>query len=458
MGNFCSSDVAPDVNHPPSPYRRTPETQPISLADEERDAYRDSAQDQKRQECDGRRQEQQGKQNVMQQQEREERQERQERQQQQQQQQHRQQPLPQQQPLQPQPPHHLPEPLVPSHTPSLSHPTTTATVTIATTARTPSTSFKPPSSVLSFINQNNNNRNNNKQSRQEVQDWSLSNLALAHTNEEINNGMQTVASPLSIACEHGHSDIMELLSQTTKKQNQNQKRQDSELAGTYESEEEEGGGDNSVQHVLLETTDIDIDNNNNNNNNNNDTDICTTTTLKSTNKWVAPDNILKNEVKDVFAVEKQKQHNKGSNADNSPNANTTTGKRRPSLLLKSSRKGNVQTVRKLLEKEVHRVNETNEEGQTALHHACSYGRLDVVKMLISANGVDVNQPTKEGSTPLHDAVENGYYNVVKALLQAPNIQLDVIANGKTPLELALEEEEDEIVFLLEKYGATSSIE
>ncbi len=52
------------------------------------------------------------------------------------------------------------------------------------------------------------------------------------------------------------------------------------------------------------------------------------------------------------------------------------------------------------------VNSADYAGWTALHEACSHGRLKVAKVLIKG-GADVNATGLDDESPLHDAAYNG---------------------------------------------------
>ena len=69
---------------------------------------------------------------------------------------------------------------------------------------------------------------------------------------------------------------------------------------------------------------------------------------------------------------------------------------------------------------------------------------------------EIRPTTREGqANPLHVAIRKGYSDVVEALI-AQGVELDArTADGQTPLQLAVACEQDEIVELLRRHGATS---
>jgi serine/threonine-protein phosphatase 6 regulatory ankyrin repeat subunit B len=105
--------------------------------------------------------------------------------------------------------------------------------------------------------------------------------------------------------------------------------------------------------------------------------------------------------------------------------------------------GNPKAVDRIL-KEQPDVNETSEDGETALHVAVQLGMVSLVQRLIK-QGADLNIADEEGKTPLHVAVERDRTGqMTKLLLDAgadPNRIAPATANdsryrGKSPLQTA----------------------
>lgn len=122
----------------------------------------------------------------------------------------------------------------------------------------------------------------------------------------------------------------------------------------------------------------------------------------------------------------------------------------------SAEKCNLDTVRSLI-KNVVDINATHHFGATSLHYATSGGCLEVVKFLIE-EGIDVNTTDAFSWTALHYAARKGHLGIAKFLLQNGANPLAKNKDKKTPLDLAVEElnnnKEDiyeEIINLLSHY-------
>lgn len=88
------------------------------------------------------------------------------------------------------------------------------------------------------------------------------------------------------------------------------------------------------------------------------------------------------------------------------------------LLHRYAAKGDIATMKDLMETEGALINVTDNAGYTALHEAALKGQLEAVGELIAA-GAHVNaQANSNGDTALHDAAENGHAEIVKILLEA----------------------------------------
>ena len=82
-------------------------------------------------------------------------------------------------------------------------------------------------------------------------------------------------------------------------------------------------------------------------------------------------------------------------------------------LLSAVKLGDVDEVRRLLERDRYLVNCTGSKGLTPLHCACWEGNLEMVRMLISEFGADSNAYYHK---PIYDAATNGKEEVVAALI------------------------------------------
>ncbi|KAI9278483.1 acyl-CoA-binding protein [Phascolomyces articulosus] len=65
-----------------------------------------------------------------------------------------------------------------------------------------------------------------------------------------------------------------------------------------------------------------------------------------------------------------------------------------------ARQNNLDAARDIISKQKDLVDGHDEDGLTALHHACDRGNLEMVKLLIEL-GANVNAKTNEQETPLH---------------------------------------------------------
>jgi hypothetical protein len=99
-----------------------------------------------------------------------------------------------------------------------------------------------------------------------------------------------------------------------------------------------------------------------------------------------------------------------------------------------------------------KVNHKDDEGTTALMHAVIADNPPVVQALIDA-GAKVEAKNEEGETALICAAQYGLLNSLKVLIMAGADLNTKNKEGKTALNLARNYEQEEIVKLLESYGA-----
>lgn len=114
----------------------------------------------------------------------------------------------------------------------------------------------------------------------------------------------------------------------------------------------------------------------------------------------------------------------------------------------SVRKGYTGVVGILLEKGAN-VN-ANYHGLLPLHSAVMENHADVVDLLINY-GADINSISPGLGTPLHIAVRTNNKNLVKLLLKW-GANINIPYNGKTPVDLAVEEGFEDILTIFFKYG------
>ena len=96
------------------------------------------------------------------------------------------------------------------------------------------------------------------------------------------------------------------------------------------------------------------------------------------------------------------------------------------------------------------INSRGFKGQTPLLGACLENQLEVVELLCS-RGADVSAQRNDGDTSLHIAVRENLLEVMKVLLRY-GATLITNKDGLTPLEIAKEKQNSEIVAVLDMKG------
>ncbi|MDR2548100.1 MAG: ankyrin repeat domain-containing protein [Rickettsiales bacterium] len=115
----------------------------------------------------------------------------------------------------------------------------------------------------------------------------------------------------------------------------------------------------------------------------------------------------------------------------------------------AAQNGHIDIVRALIEKGA-KIDAVDKLGWTPLHCAVSSCRTKAIETLLEAEKIDVNATDKYGQTPLHLAVENGHIDIVKALIEKGANPLLRNKNGKTPRELATNDDIEELLKGAEK--------
>lgn len=115
--------------------------------------------------------------------------------------------------------------------------------------------------------------------------------------------------------------------------------------------------------------------------------------------------------------------------------------------------GRMDRLEDLLRADPELIKARGAHGIPLLYFPIIHGRIDVAGYLLS-QGADPNSASPGGLTPLHGAVMFKQPKIALWLLEQgvdPNPKYD----GKTPLALALENEQDELVEILRSHGGAS---
>ncbi|KAL8592133.1 Poly [ADP-ribose] polymerase tankyrase-2 [Nucella lapillus] len=126
-------------------------------------------------------------------------------------------------------------------------------------------------------------------------------------------------------------------------------------------------------------------------------------------------------------------------------------------LLEAAKAGDMELVKKLVTTNVHAVNCRDVDGRhsTPLHFAAGYNRVAVVEYLLE-HGADVHAKDKGGLVPLHNACSYGHYEVTELLIKH-GACVNVADLWKfTPLHEAASKGKFEICKLLLKHGADAN--
>ncbi|CAH2278105.1 cortactin-binding 2 [Pelobates cultripes] len=117
--------------------------------------------------------------------------------------------------------------------------------------------------------------------------------------------------------------------------------------------------------------------------------------------------------------------------------------------------GNVTLLSMLLNEEELDLNHLCKDGLSTLYFAAANGHSDCVKMLLTS-GAHVDATVSNGFTALCTAAAQGHYKCAEILI-AFNADINHVGGGQTPLYLACQNGNSEIVKLLLEAGADRSI-
>ncbi|MFA6186366.1 MAG: ankyrin repeat domain-containing protein [Phycisphaerae bacterium] len=118
-------------------------------------------------------------------------------------------------------------------------------------------------------------------------------------------------------------------------------------------------------------------------------------------------------------------------------------------------KGDIEKVRKIIEKNPNQVNVQDFSNKTPLYYSSAAGHVEVVKFLL-AHGANIELGNDHGERPLAKAAKFKHYDVAKILLEhgaKVNCKDD---SGYTPLHEASLQSGKDMVNLLLEYGADVS--
>ncbi len=114
-------------------------------------------------------------------------------------------------------------------------------------------------------------------------------------------------------------------------------------------------------------------------------------------------------------------------------------------------KGNVKAIERLYN-EGENINEPDDMGVTPLIHAITFNQKESLLALLKA-GADVNVgDTAFGNTPLHHAIAQGSISFTRILLEKGADVALHNQGGKTPLDLALNTHNEEIIALIKSHS------
>ena len=101
-------------------------------------------------------------------------------------------------------------------------------------------------------------------------------------------------------------------------------------------------------------------------------------------------------------------------------------------LMWAAHRGKADISELLLQQPGINIDCSDEDGRTAMHHACLFGRLEVLRMLLAARSQgSVNQLDKGGDTPLMSASNYGHVECVRLMVSVAGVDLETGVEDRT---------------------------
>ncbi|WP_353280584.1 ankyrin repeat domain-containing protein [Wolbachia endosymbiont (group B) of Cyclophora punctaria] len=179
---------------------------------------------------------------------------------------------------------------------------------------------------------------------------------------------------------------------------------------------------------------------------------------------------IKEELKEKHEDIYQEWEEKNFNVDHLFDVSLTTNDRqlnlKSTLLHIAAYNGHLDIVKYLVDEKKVSPDQKANDGINALHWAALNGHLDIVKYLVDEKKVSPDQKANDGRTALHWAALNGHLDIVKYLREKGIYPLLKDKGGKTPRDLANDEnirqllkeaETKQIISKAIKTGVTLSI-
>ena len=126
-------------------------------------------------------------------------------------------------------------------------------------------------------------------------------------------------------------------------------------------------------------------------------------------------------------------------------------------LFEAAEKGDVPRVKGLLNASHHPDTHRDSNGNTSVHAASGRGHTECLNLLVDAGGTLI-ATNYYGKSPLHMAVDSHQYDTTKWIIEHPDgsqcLNMGMGPERKTPLKLATENGNKQIITLLREKGAS----